>query len=88
MGEIISMSQHGAPDIPVEVMDGAPGANEERLVSCRTKRPQSGTHGHVEMRVEEGVHTDDGSWGASFGEHADENEVSVMDPFTLVRRSI
>lgn len=61
-------------------MHRAAGADHERLFGELAERAQRGADLDVEVGVVARVHGDDGRRGAAVGEHADEDQIGVVDP--------
>lgn len=81
LGKIVTVPQHGGPDVPVQIMDGAAAAQEEGVVLVEiTEGTEGGADGDVEMGVITVLGGDDGGGGAGPWEHADEDQVDVVDP--------
>jgi hypothetical protein len=76
--EVVSEADHGCPSVAVEVVDCSSGADDEVVLVA--EGPERGAYFHVEVRIETGVHGDYGGWWTAVGEHADQDEVGVVDP--------
>lgn len=78
LGKVVRVAQHLEPVVAEEVVDCAAGADDE--VAVVAEGGDEAAHPGVQVRVESGVHADDGRRGAFVGEHADEDEERVVDP--------
>jgi hypothetical protein len=76
--EVVAVLQHGAPDIAVEVVYGAAGADEQVVLVAEGAQRRADFH--VVVRVEAGVHGDECCWGTAVWEHPDQDEIGVVDP--------
>ena len=81
MSEIVSILQHGTPDVAVEIVDRAARADDKVIFFA--ERSKRGADFHVVVRIKAGVHGDDCCWRAAIWEHPDEDEVGVMDPIEV-----
>lgn len=77
-GKVIAEPQHRRPPIAVEVVHGATGADDQVVLA--TELAERGADFHVVVGVVAGVGGDDGGGWAGVREHANENEVDVVDP--------
>lgn len=85
--EAVSVLEHRRPAVAVEVMHCAAAADDQ--VTLLAQRADGAADAHVEVRVEAGVHGDEGRGRALVGEHADEDEVGVVNPLeSRVRSSL
>jgi hypothetical protein len=83
----VSVLEHGRPAVTVEVVHGAAGADDK--VALLAQLVHGAADAHVEVRIEAGVHRNESRGRALVGEHADEDEVSVVDPFeSRIRASL
>src|SRR6187402_1976194 len=72
-----SESKHLVPVVAVQVVHGAAGAHEEHIFF--PQRAEGCADLDVVMGVVSCVHADDGRGRGAVGEHADEDEIGVVD---------
>lgn len=77
-GKVVAKPKHGRPSVAVEIVDGTPGSDEKVVLA--TERTHRGSDFEMEVRVEARIAGYDGCGRAGCGEHADEDEVDVVDP--------
>lgn len=81
LGEVVTVSQHRQPAVAVQIVHGAPRANDE--VALFPQRAQGRADFDVEVGVEAGVHRHQHRRRAAVREHADQDKVRVVDPVKL-----
>lgn len=83
MAQGLPVQQHVCPSVAVQVMDCAARADEQ--VALLAERAQRSADLDVVVRVVAGVGGDDGHGraGGEVGEHPDEDQEGVVDPFEV-----
>lgn len=76
--KVVAVPDHGRPLVAVQIVDSAPGADQE--IFLLAERAQRFADAHMVVGVEAGVHADDCGRGAATGKHPDEDQVGVVDP--------
>ena len=76
--EIVAEAKHRGPPIAVQIVNRPAGSDDEIVLFAQLA--QSRAHLQMEMGVISGIHGDDGGWWASVGEHADQDQICIVDP--------